>query len=354
MWAGVDDLFPNAEPDAPEHHPRPRLRWWLALLSGAVVLVVVTALVTVGVTSQQSAPPPESPNPGADSPTNDVAVEFGAQDTVIDEVTIPAGEKRASLLHFDVDIAGIPTAKPRAAMVALRVECRTEDGRVEMQTDGKQTTNVFLAQGGSMAGQALTAESDEKMTCTLLASAPYIEKEDDGLTHLQMQADLRLGRSDTTHMPALRWLDDATLLKPGDQQNVLSRQIDAPAALEQMSTTVRLTSCTVVGGSRDGGGEYKCEESMTGRESSTVRVRVIARWLDEEDNITSTSTLWDETLAVDYNTHHVPWTLQQDALAERAPDDASAMVVMVQVESVAGTPVVIHADGTDSVLSIIP
>src|SRR5699024_3033255 len=124
----------------------------------AVVLVVVTALVTVGVTSQQSAPPPESPNPGADSPTNDVAVEFGAQDTVIDEVTIPAGEKRASLLHFDVDIAGIPTAKPRAAMVALRVECRTEDGRVEMQTDGKQTTNVFLAQGGSMAGQALTAE----------------------------------------------------------------------------------------------------------------------------------------------------------------------------------------------------
>src|SRR5699024_3136543 len=126
----------------------------------------------------QSAPPPESPNPGADSPTNDVAVEFGAQDTVIDEVTIPAGEKRASLLHFDVDIAGIPTAKPRAAMVALRVECRTEDGRVEMQTDGKQTTNVFLAQGGSMAGQALTAESDEKMTCTLLASAPYIEKED--------------------------------------------------------------------------------------------------------------------------------------------------------------------------------
>ena len=151
--------------------------------------------------------------------------------------------------------------------------------------------------------------------------------------------------------PALHRLDDATLFEPGTSKNVLSRRIDDPSTLSRMSSTIRLTSCTVVGGSRDGDGTNKCQESMTGKESSTVRIRVIARWLDAEGNIESTSTYWDETLAIDYNTHHVPWTLRQERMGDQVPEDASAVVLVVQVESVAGTPFVVHADGTDGVIS---
>ena len=38
-------------------------------------------------------------------------------------------------------------------------------------------------------------------------------------------------------------------------------------------------------------------------------------------------------------------------MADLVPEDASGVVLTVQVESVAGTPFVVHADGTDSVIT---
>ncbi|MFC7457739.1 hypothetical protein ACFQS2_11120 [Brachybacterium sp. GCM10030267] len=276
---------------------------------------------------------------------------FGAQDVVVDTVTVPAAEAgSSSLLYFDVGVGAVPSSSALAAFVSFRVSCTSGGEPAEMQTDGKLGTNLFLARGGDVSGQALAPGTGEELECSLLASAPFLEATDDGVKALPLQADLRIEPTDGTHVPALHRLDDATLLKPRTVTNVLSVQIDDPARLDTMSTTVRLTSCTVVGGSRDTG-ENKCRASMTGRESSTVRVRVIARWLDAEGSIISTSTYWDETLAVDYNTHHVPWTLRQQGMAEKVPGDAEAVVLVVQVENLAGTPAVVHADGTDSVIT---
>ncbi|WP_208009737.1 hypothetical protein [Nesterenkonia sphaerica] len=265
---------------------------------------------------------------------------------------IPAGTSGAVLLPYDVNVESLAAAAPRAAMVAFRIECHDDDGRAEMQSDGKLSTNVFLAHGGNVSGQALTAPTEKALKCALLASAPFIESTEDGLTSLAVQADLRSESPDGEHLLALDRLDDATLVQTGQAEYVLSLKVDDPAVLDSMSTTVRLTSCTVVGGSRDGGtGENLCLESMTGRESSTVRIRVIARWLNADGEVTGTTKYWDETLAVDYNTHHVPWTLRQGDMAQRVSDSADAVVLVVQVQSLAGTPFVIHADGTDAVIS---
>jgi len=236
-------------------------------------------------------------------------------------------------------------------MVSFRVRCSSRSGSVGMQSTGKVTTNVFVGQGGSISGQALTEKTDHAMECTLFAAVPFAEPLDNGPTSLPLRAEFRLGSSAEIHLPALHRLDDATLITPGTRKNVLSLQVDDPSTLNSMSSTVRLTSCTVVGGSRDGSGDNKCQETMTGRESSTVRIRVVARWLDEEGDIESTTTYWDETLAIDYNTHHIPWTLRQGEMADLVPERADAVVLVVEVESVAGTPVVVHADGTDAVVS---
>jgi hypothetical protein len=350
----VSDPFPFSEHEHVHDSAPVRKRRRVVLLAYSLVLVLVSVVATLTITQSG---PEDSEDTGPADPSSDPAerpnalpLAFGDQDTVVDTVTIPAGTGGASLLQFDVKIGATPTATSRAAMVSFRVDCRSRDERLEMQSDGTVSTNLFIARGGQVSGQALTGESDEEVQCSLLASAPFIETTDDGLSALPVEAELRSQSTDGNHLLALHRLDDATLMEPGTNRTVLSRRIDEPAALEQMSSTVRLTSCTVIGGSRDAG-KNQCQESMTGRESATVRMRVIARWLDAEGDVTSTTTYWDETLAVDYETHHVPWTLRQGTMGERVPDTAEAVVLVVQVESVAGTPVVVHANGTDSIIT---
>jgi len=346
------DLFEREQDLGTPHTPRPQS---LFLVLGALFLVVATVVATLAIDRSvgpsDEASQPEETGGDVESRPNSLPLRFGAQDVTVDSVTIPARPARAALVHFEVDVQ--PTAMPtsQAAMVAFHVECHSDEGSIEMQSSGNVTTNVFVGHGGSVSGQALTASTDEEMTCTLMAGAPFAKPTEAGPTTLPLQAELKLASSTEVHRLALHRLDDATLFTPGTRKNVLSLKVDDPATLDSMSSTVRLTSCTVVGGSRDGGGENKCQKSMTGREASTARVRVIARWLDDEGNIASTTTYWDETLAIDYNTHHIPWTLRLGEMAQPVPDTAEAVVLVVEVESVAGTPLVVHADGTDAVVS---
>lgn len=334
-------------------------------LIARIALTLVVFLVAVGATlfaveraaqlggpSTRSATPPPAPSAVHEQQSTRVsALAFGAQDMAVQSITMPASPSSTPLLYFDVEIEPMAVPTSRAALVSFRVHCRSAGEPVEMQASGKVSTNIFLARGGQVSGQALGPQSPESLTCTLVASAPFIEAVDDrGPTGFVVRAELREAESDGEHVLALHRLEDATLIEPGSNETVLSRRIDDPTSLDRMSSTVRLTSCTVVGGSRDAG-ENMCLESMAGRESATVRIRVVARWLDASGNIAGTSTYWDETLAVDYNTHHVPWTLRQRNLQDRVPDDVAGVVLVVQVESVGGTPVVVHADGTDAVIT---
>lgn len=351
----LDDIFDTDQERDTARFPGPRKP---LLIASGLLLVLATIVATVTVeralapsTGGRDAAQPGPSDSAPGSVPDSFPLRLGAEDVPVATVSVPSQPSQSSLLLFDVDVDPTKVSSPHAAMVSFRVECRSGNNPVEMQADGKVTTNIFVGQGGSISGQALTAKTDQAMECTLLAAAPFAEALEGGPTSLPLRAEFRSAPSTDIHLPALHRLDDATLFTPGTKKNVLSLQVDDPSTLDSMSSTVRLTSCTVVGGSRDGSGANKCRESMTGRESSTVRIRVIARWLDGEGNIESTTTYWDETLAIDYNTHHAPWTLRQGGLADLVPDSAAAVVLVVQVESVVGTPVVVHADGTDAVVS---
>lgn len=352
------DLFPGTEQSRDAAEPAPtRTSLWIALGIYSLVLVLVTAVTTFAFTGLEGQnhraddTGSETSASAANTTTNSVRLPFGSQDTVVGTLTVPAGTPRSTQLKFDLTAEGAPISSSRAAMISARVDCRSGGDPVEMLAFGKVSTNVFLAQGGSMSGQALTAETDEELECTLLASAPFITDAGDGLTSMPLHVELSTDSADGVNVAALHWLEDATLFTPGTSKNVLSRKVDDPATLDRMNSTVRLTSCTVVGGSRDGDGANTCREPMTGKESSTVRIQVLARWLDEQGDIASTSTYWDETLAIDYDTHHLPWTLRLADMADAVPEDAVNVVLVVQVESLAGTPFVVHADGTDGVIT---
>lgn len=346
------DLFEREHAQESAH--RPQARGLLLVLCG-LFLVIATVFATLAIdrstTDLPESNPTETPGKGEELRPNTLPLKLGSQDVAVDSVSIPPGTSRASLIHFKVDVEPTPMSTPQAAMVSFRVECHSDTGAVEMQATGETTTNMFVAHGGTVSGQALTAATDQEITCSLMAGVPFAKPTDKGPTSLPLEPELHVAPATEVHRAALHRLDDATLFTPGTRKNVLSARVDDPSTLVSMSSTVRLTSCTVVGGSRDGGGENKCQESMTGRESSTVRMRVIARWLDDEGKIASTSTYWDETLAIDYNTHHTPWTLRLDGMAAKIPESAEGVVLVVEVESVAGTPLVVHAQGTDAVIS---
>lgn len=350
----MSDIFPGLDQDPDEPRPGPsRTARWVGLAAYSLVLVLVAVLCTLAFSGSddQGAEDPGTSSTGPASSTSTVPLSFGAQDEVVASVTVPADTTGPVLLYFDLTAEGVPTSTAHAVMISGRVECRSGDDTVEMQASGTVSTNVFVSRGGSMSGQALTVETGESMECDLLASAPFAESADGELTSVPLQASLEAETGAGAHVPALHRLEDATLFTPGTKKTILSRRVDDPSSLDQMSSTVRLTSCTVVGGSRDGDGANKCREGMTGKESSTARVQVIARWLDEDGEIKSTTTYWDETLSIDYNTHHIPWNLRQEGMADLVPENASSVVLTVQVESVAGTPFVVHSDGTDSVIT---
>lgn len=350
----MSDIFPGLDQETDEPRPGPsRTARWVALAAYSLALVLVGVLCTLAFSGSDDRPSedPGASSTGPASSTSTVPLSFGAKDETVASVMVPADATGPALLHFDLTAEGVPTSTVHAIMISGRVECRSGEATVEMHASGKVSTNVFVSRGGSISGQALTVETGESMECDLLASAPFAESSDGELTSLPLRATLEADRGNGAHVPALHRLEDATLFTPGTKKTILSRRVDDPSSLDQMSSTVRLTSCTVVGGSRDGDGANKCREGMTGKESSTARVQVIARWLDEDGEIASTTTYWDETLAIDYSTHHVPWNLRQTGMADLVPEDAAGVVLTVQVESVAGTPFVVHADGTDSVIT---
>lgn len=354
LWSIVSDIFPGFDQESDEPHRRPsRTARRIGLVAYSLVLVLAAVLCTLAFSGSddQGSEDPGASSTGPANSTSTTPLSFGAEDEVVASVTVPADATGPALLHFDLTAEEVPTSTAHAVMISGRVECRSGDASVEMQATGKVSTNVLVSRGGSMSGQALTVETGESMECELLASAPFAESSDGELTSLPLRATLEASTGSGAHVPALHRLEDATLFTPGMKKTVLSRRVDDPSSLDQMSSTVRLTSCTVVGGSRDGDGANKCRKGMTGKESSTARVQVIARWLDEDGDITSTTTYWDETLSINYSTHHTPWNLRQAHMADLVPEDASGVVLTVQVESVAGTPFVVHADGTDSVIT---
>ncbi|MFC7375104.1 hypothetical protein ACFQRD_07485 [Brachybacterium sp. GCM10030268] len=337
---------------------RVRRRRILALTTYSLVLVLATVVATLAIErggiDRPPGKPPEAATTARESPTAvQTSLTFGAQDAELETVTVPAGTANSALISFDLKINRSPVASPQAALVSARIDCSSDGRQVQMSASGKVSTNVLLARGGEISGQALAPPTDEEMTCSLRASAPFINAPSDGVDSLPVSVSLDLGATDRDRHLALHRLDDATLVEPGAELTVLSLQVDDPRSLDSINSTVRLTSCTVVGGSRDAG-ENKCQPSMTGTESSTVGIRVIARWLDEDGAIESTSTYWDEILAIDHDTHHVPWNLRLQGMASKVPDNATAVVLVVQVDSLAGTPVVVHADGTDAVISTLP
>jgi len=342
--------------DSADSSPNPRSR--ICLFTIVVVLLIV-ATATVTLTLDRLSKPEDrsssdnsirQPSINSTPTSNEVSLDQEQRDTVLDSVTIPADEHGSSQLRYEVDIGAVPMAAYHAAFVSFEVECTDGSDSVAMKTTGKAGTNVLLSRGAKVSGQALTSSSDSDLRCELLARTPFVDSDKIGTDALPVRAGLRREPTDATNTPANHELRDATLLEAGSNTNVLSLKVDDPASLEEMSTTVRLTSCTVVGGSRDSG-KNKCTKSMSGRESSTVRLRIIARWLDRSGRVMSTTTYWDEMVAIDYNTHHLPWNLRQADLADRVPPEAQAGVLVVQVSSVAGTPAVVHADGTDSVVT---
>src|SRR5699024_10157016 len=155
--------------------------------------------------SEDTGPADSSSDP-AERP-NALPLAFGDQDTVVDTVTIPAGTGGASLLQFDVEIGATPTSPSRPAMVSFRVHCRSGDERLGLQSDGTVSANLFIAGGGQVSGQALTAESDEEVQCSRLASAPFIEMTDGVLSALPVEAELRAQATDGNHLLALHRLE---------------------------------------------------------------------------------------------------------------------------------------------------
>ncbi|GGC89898.1 hypothetical protein GCM10011512_16060 [Tersicoccus solisilvae] len=331
-----------------------RQRWLLA------AFIVVTVVFALGLTAGALLVPRQAqidvsgstPSTEADSS----AIPLGSSEKTVARIHVEGKAGNPALITYDAAVGAADAPSSQAAMVSFRVECRSPDGKdLPMQTTGTTTTNVFIARGGTLRGQALSpALPDGQTTCSLIGGAPFATAPVSGMGDASLPVTVEL-RQVTAGDPSFQQMDgeleDATALTRRTSEAVLDTRFDTDSRHLDVFATVRLTSCTVVDGSRDGDGPLACKPGMVGPDASTVRIRVLARTYDDAGKQIGGATLWDEDAAVAPSTHHLPWTIRLENIDRRMTGKSATTRITVIVGSVAGTPVTVHANGTDGVVS---
>lgn len=323
---------------------------WLIVLVAATLLV--TAFVA-GRVSQTTAPP--LPDEGNEhSVASDAAIGLPSDNQPLTTLDLDTSSRDESLVYYEITVHPLAGETTHAAMLSVEVRCSTQgDSSVDMVSTGEQTTNLFLAEGGTLRGHALVAhDTEDDVECTLYGGAPFADPGRSGKSSVAASVTLNQHIEPGAHYAEIpNPQGKAILLRPGQSSVVLDGSTEAGRLPDELFATVRMTSCTVVGGSRDGGDEENlCLPEMTGREAATIRLSATLWWIDDQGATVGQETISDETTAIGWSVHHLPWSLRLSELGATQPDEATRARVTVRVDSVAGTSVVVHGDGTSGVL----
>lgn len=328
--------------------PPPRRRAWkqgLGVL--AVVLVFVVSVVLVNLPSGEEPTPPAGPTtseaaPGEEPLEVSTSTTLTVPDTQrLEPQSFDADEGATYLLQFEASTTK-PADSPGDAMYfGASLACGGPDDGTLRSVGGTQ--NVRTGETVTIRNQfLLTIETPGRHLCRVSLNSPNEDAAAEGTT-----AEITSAWSATEiEAPAFEARADERLPRTADAEErvrAFRQEIDlddVPGRRLDLSSTLHLTTCTGINGSREDGKAW-CDEETVDLEGSSLEVSYRADVLDTAGEVCESRELATTQARIVRYTHH---RVMHQELEMREPlsDCGERVALDVVVENHGPAPVVIH------------
>lgn len=340
-------------------------RWWLAGGAALAALLLVIAITGLrGELGNDPAEPSPESSESMDSPTPTVPPAFVPPVSVADDAPLMLPQElraahgdfyleagQAYLARVEVSTVK-PVEQPGLGMyLGVTFSCAGEDGLSEWIGG---TENLLPGEPVTFTNQmVLQVEQAQVVTCSVRANAPYDDVAAAGAT---IELDFRWSVTKT---------DGKATTTSSEQRLPMTVDTDARAfaftesfAAEglaagrvEMLSSLHLTTCTVVNGSREEGQTW-CTEDDLHEDGSEFDAELRVDVLDENGEICETlgRELTTETLSLERHHQLLPLSAEFDLPEDLCGDTVRTSVV---VDNLGPAPLVVHASNS-SFITLTP
>ncbi|QCR52974.1 hypothetical protein C1N80_04845 [Brachybacterium sp. SGAir0954] len=323
------------------------VRWkWVWVGAFAVVALIVGSLVLI----RPDSPEPPTPSPTVPSPSEEpVVVEDSVSLTVPNTIDLPAKAvpvESGKKYLFTIDIkTEKPSGSPGDAMYfGFSLNCTGPEPKTARGVGGTQ--NLVSGEPVELSNQfLLAAEETGDRRCKVALSSPNESAAAAGTT---VDAEVTWTAKPVDEAVSVPSEDRLpVVIQPGERRATFRYVMPLPADSREVlrvMSTLRVTTCTIVNGSREGG-QTLCPESQTDERGSSFDIDLRADLLDEDGNLCDSLDLIRDATHVDQTTHHAVRSLNKvQTLPEEPCGDRVQFVLAVDNQGPA--PLLVH--GTSS------
>ncbi|MGP5717793.1 hypothetical protein ACTXO9_18115 [Brachybacterium tyrofermentans] len=329
--------------------------WWVGS-----ALLVVAALMIGGLLVWDPGEPKTDPDESTASSegeetsasTSDSA-ELTVPETLrISESSIQVRAGSSYVLSFEVTTEK-PEGSPGEAMyVGVSLGCTGPEEVSSRSISGTQ--NLVRGEPTVLSSQVLlVAEETSNRTCRITVDSSYDGVAAEGTTiHVDAKWTARPVEGTALEVPAEDRLPH--VFDADDRRPAFRHKVELPPGRESVSvevlSTLHVTTCTVVNGSREGG-EPMCVEAKTDEAGSAFDITLRADLLDADGKLCESRSLLADSTHVDRLTHH---QLLSGRLVEQVPDDRCGDTVefVMAVTNSGPAPLLVHGAGSSFIVVV--
>lgn len=324
----------------------------------AATAAVIIVLVVTGLYFLRPDHPPEPPEPTS-SPQEPGIVESSHSSDLV----VPGATKQASVLTFDADKgetfplfseteAVLDTSPGGARSAFAKITLRCSGGTESSSDEVFGTENIHSRQPRTFhLSMTYTARTSGLQECAVIVDVPSYPT-GHGAATLHLASTIRSTSAPTPNASMASQNDQQPIvIKPGETRTISSPITRVPTEAQGVlaGQSVHLTTCTIENGSQDLTSANLCTPGSINRGGSTVTMTVT---LDEVDKgtVCRRHDIADETLPIDYDTHH--------ALASFGSTDGSISMtcgtsarLSTKIYNLGPAPLIVHRRSTVSVIA---
>ncbi len=342
--------------DTPAPHRRPWLLTGAILLLVLVVLLGILALRGQGGADRHAAPASSAaatttapPYPSAPSSRVDDTTLTGPEKTRFAPGTFWATAGTEYLVSMDLQSVKPEGSGGRSMYLGVTLSCSPQAGGPGISVGGTQ--NMLTGETTTYSNQGLiSVPEDGAIDCSIKASAPYDDVASNG-TSFDIDAtwnatpvDGEAQASDEKGLPRT--------IAAGAEETVMSTDLPPDQGggddLHAL-TSLHLTTCTIVNGSREDGRAW-CSPNALDKNGSTVTTTLRADLVDDSGTVCQNlGTLSGEADHIDLYRHHRVLSLELDETVPRQPCGETVRV-STSVHNEGPAPLVVHRSNSSLVV----
>lgn len=324
----------------------------------AATAAVIVALMVVGVYFLRPDPPPDPPETTS-SPQEPSIVESSRSSNLV----VPGATQRASVITFEAEKGEtfplfsetevqLETRPGGARSAFARIALNCSDGTASNNDQVFGTENIHSKQPRTFhLSMTYTARSSGPQECTVSVDVPSYPT-GHGSASLELASTIRSASSATPEASMGSQLDQQPIvIDPGETRTISSPFTRVPQGAQSLliGQSVHLTTCTIANGSQDLTSANLCTPDRINRGGSTVTLTSTLNELDGGE-VCRRHDITDETLSIDFDTHHALASFSSTDGSITASCGASTRL-STEIYNLGPAPLIVHRRSTVSVIA---